>query len=74
MIFVKYIVQLESRQQKRKETGKIYDPFNLLDMESNSEWIIEKGLLSENCTWMKTFEFLEVIGGTNGSKVVIIKI
>lgn len=43
-------------------------------MESNSEWIIEKGLLSENCTWMKTFEYLEVIGGTNGSKVVIIKI
>lgn len=43
-------------------------------MESNFEWIIEKGLLLENCTWMKTFEFLEVIGGTNGSKVVIIKI
>ncbi|WOL10272.1 hypothetical protein Cni_G19026 [Canna indica] len=42
LVFVKYNLNLESRQKIREEKGETYDPICLSDMESDDEWIIER--------------------------------
>ncbi|KAG5549646.1 hypothetical protein RHGRI_014825 [Rhododendron griersonianum] len=42
LVFVKYNIQLELRQEKRQKMGDTYDPICLSDMESDDEWITEK--------------------------------
>ena len=42
LVFVKYNLNLESRQKIREEKRETYDPICLSDMESDDEWITER--------------------------------
>ncbi|KAI8540876.1 hypothetical protein RHMOL_Rhmol08G0019000 [Rhododendron molle] len=54
LVFVKYNIQLELRQEKRQKKGDTYDPICLSDMESDDEWITEKEgpVLPVDHSWM----------------------
>ena len=42
LVFVKYNLNLESRQKIKEEKRETYDPICLSDMESDDEWITER--------------------------------
>ncbi|KAF7145548.1 hypothetical protein RHSIM_Rhsim04G0045100 [Rhododendron simsii] len=69
LVFVKYNIQLELRQEKRQERGDTYDPICLSDMESDDEWITEKEgpVLPVDHSWMDIEECFKD-DGTVGKK------
>ncbi|XP_028806378.1 uncharacterized protein LOC114761216 [Neltuma alba] len=58
LVFVKYNLQLEMRQNIREEKGGTYDPICLSDIESDDEWITEKEnpCLPVDGSWMDIHE------------------
>lgn len=42
LVFVKYNIRLDLRQEKRQERGETYDPICLSDLDSDDEWITER--------------------------------
>ncbi|KAG5549643.1 hypothetical protein RHGRI_014824 [Rhododendron griersonianum] len=69
LVFVKYNIQLELRQEKRQKMGDTYDPICLSDMESDDEWITEKEgpVLPVDHSWMDIEECFKD-DGTVGKK------
>lgn len=69
LVFVKYNINLELRQEKRQQRGDAYDPICLSDMESNDEWISEKEdpVLPIDNSWMDIEECFKD-DGTVGRK------
>lgn len=67
LVFVKYNIQLELRQEKRVKQGETYDPICLSDMESDDEWIteVEDTCLPVDNSWMDIHECFEHDEGTS---------
>ncbi|XP_039143971.1 protein FAM50A-like [Dioscorea cayenensis subsp. rotundata] len=65
LVFVKYNIQLELRQEKREKKDETYDPICLIDMESDDEWIteVEDACLPQDNSWMDMNECFEDDGG-----------
>ncbi|XP_039123453.1 uncharacterized protein LOC120260074 [Dioscorea cayenensis subsp. rotundata] len=73
LVFVKYNIQLELRQEKREKRGETYDPICLSDMEGDDEWIteVEDACLPQDNSWMDMNECFEddgVLGSNNKRK------
>ena len=61
LVFIKYNINLELRQEKRQENGETYDPISLSDMEFDDEWITESEdpCLPQDTSWMDIHECFE---------------
>lgn len=70
LVFVKYNLRLEQRQEKRQERGETYDPIVLSDVESDDEWITEKEepCLPEDTSWMDIHECFQDDEGVSSKK------
>ncbi|WOL06774.1 hypothetical protein Cni_G15508 [Canna indica] len=70
LVFVKYNLQLESRQKLREAKGDTYDPICLSDLESDDEWITEREdpCLIEGNSWMDVDECFNIEEGGSSKK------
>nr|KYP34797.1 hypothetical protein KK1_044202 [Cajanus cajan] len=70
LVYVKYNLQLEMRQNSREENGDTYDPICLSDIESDDEWITEKEnpCLPIDASWMDVHECFGVDEGAPKKK------
>nr|KYP59947.1 hypothetical protein KK1_015394 [Cajanus cajan] len=70
LVYVKYNLQLEMRQNSREENGDTYDSVCLLDIESDDEWITEKEnpCLPIDASWMDVHECFGVDEGAPKKK------